>query len=112
LRYSFPNIYNWKLSAYSIDKNFESVLHYYTGIMVFFVRFIVLDLSIFLTSMGKTFGKWAMFLLTVLVHAPALNMHLVFCSNLYFLFEASKITVNGPKSEIYWFSFFPSLFCM
>jgi hypothetical protein len=48
------------------------------------------------------------------IHAPALNMHLAFVfSNLYFLFEASKITVNGPKSEIYWFSFFPSfLFCM
>lgn len=70
-----------------------------TAIMVFFfVRFIVLDSEHFfkyfngndLWEMGYVFAD------SMGIHAPALNMHLAFVafSNLYFLFEASKINYS------------------
>jgi hypothetical protein len=50
-----------------------------TGIMAFFVRFIVLDLEHFFKYLnGKDLGKWAVFADSIGIHAPALNMHLVF----------------------------------
>jgi hypothetical protein len=103
-----------ELSAYSIDKNFESVLHYYRYYGLLFVRFIVLDSEHFFKYLnGEDLWEMGYVLLTVLVfmHQRSICTWLLLLSNLYFLFEASKlITVNGPKSEIYWFSFFPS-FC-
>ncbi|EIA09983.1 O-antigen ligase family protein [Flavobacterium frigoris] len=67
-----------------------------TAIMTFFfVRFIVLDPEHFFKYLNGN-DLWEMgyvFADSIGIHAPALNMHLAFVafSNLYFLFEASKI---------------------
>jgi O-antigen ligase len=70
-----------------------------TAIMVFFfVRFILLDSEHFFKYLNGN-DLWEMgyvFADSMGIHAPALNMHLAFVafSNLYFLFEASKINYS------------------